>query len=189
MGAHVTKAGFGKSDELTTEAVVLSDSERVGRNATRTLSGIRILFGAIFLFDGILKWILFQQGTMQGVIQGFGYGWLSSNWVAVGAAVALGETFGGLLLILGVFQRPAAAWSAAIMLGIWALSGFDGAYVQGSGWNFVGYTDPGGDLMLALIFVGLVFAPYAYGIASRLHLREKLPGSSIKARVLRALVC
>ena len=41
-----------------------------GDTAVRTLSGARILFGAIFLFDGILKWVLLQQGTLQGVVQG-----------------------------------------------------------------------------------------------------------------------
>lgn len=189
MGAHVNESAIGMSNVAATGHPVLTETELVGRHATMTMSGVRIMFGVVFLFDGILKWILFQQGTMQGVVQGFGYDWLSNNWYAVGLLVALGETMGGLLLILGLFQRPAALWSAAIMFGIWVLGGYGGAYIQGTGWSFVGYTDPGGDLMLALVFVALIFAPYAYGLASRFHLRDKFAGSSIKNKVLRFLTC
>ncbi len=162
--------------------------EHEGWSAVRTMSAMRILFGAIFLFDGILKWVLFQQGTMQATVQGFGYSVLSNNWVAVGVLVALGETFGGLFLLLGIFQRSAAIWSAAIMSSIWVLNGFDGAYTQAGGWSFTGYTDPGGDLMLALVFVVLVFAPTAYGLAARLNLRARWGSSSLKDRLLRVFV-
>jgi len=179
------RGGYGHVAKVTSEPV----NERVAQNSVRTLSSMRVLFGAIFLFDGILKWILLEQGTMQATIQSFGVGYLSSNWFAVGVLVALGETFGGIALIAGLFQRPAAIWCSAIMFAIWAFSGFDGAYVQGSGWSFVGYTDPGGDLMLALVFLVLVFTPYAYGLASRYRLRERFPSSSVKDRFLRFLVC
>jgi hypothetical protein len=42
--------------------------------------------------------------------------------------------------------------------------------------------------MLVLVFGVLLFAPAAYGIASRLHLRERWSGSSWKERSLRVLV-
>jgi uncharacterized membrane protein YphA (DoxX/SURF4 family) len=170
------------------EAVV-PVNERTAQNAAKTLSAMRVLFGVIFLFDGILKWILIEQGTMQATIQVFGISYLSSNWSAVGTLTALGETFGGIALIAGIFQRPAAIWCSVIMFGIWGFGGFDGAYVQGTGWSFTGYTDPGGDLMLALVFLVLVFAPYAYGLASRYRLRDRFPTGSIKDRLLRFLVC
>ncbi len=189
MGAEITEFARPRKAEHAAGIATRSVDRMVATHATQTLSAARILFGSIFLFDGILKWILFEQGTMQATIQSFGYATLSSNWVAVGAAVALGETFGGLALLLGLFQRPAAVGSSAIMFGIWGLSGFDGAYVQGTGWSFVGYTDPGGDLMLALVFLVLVFAPYAYGLASRFRLRERFPTNSVRDRVLRFLVC
>ena len=171
-----------------TNEVRLSGVETVGLNATKVLSSVRVLFGAVFIFDGILKWILLEQGTMQATLQSFGYDFLSSNWMLFGTLVALGETAGGLALTFGLFQRPAAIWSAAIMFSIWAFGGFGGAYAPGSGWSFVGYTDPGGDLMLALVFLGLVFAPYAYSVASRLRLRDRWSGNSLKEKTLRLLV-
>ncbi len=154
----------------------------------RAYSAFRIVFGAVFLLDGSLKWILFQQGTMQATIQSFGYASLSNNWVVFGTLVALGETMGGLALLLGLFQRPAAIWSATIMFSIWTAGGFGGAYVLGTGWSFVGYTDPGGDLMLAFVFLGMIFSPYAYSLASRLKLRDRWSGSSTRAKLLRFLV-
>ena len=156
--------------------------------SVRAFSAMRILFGMVFVLDGSLKWILFQQGTMQATIQSFGYASLSNNWVLFGTLVALGETLGGLALIVGLFQRPAAIWSALIMFSIWAVGGFGGAYVLGTGWSFAGYTDPGGDLMLALAFLVLIFSPYAYGLASRLKLRDRWPGNSLKQKVARFLV-
>ncbi len=167
-------------------AVTETPTEAIGRNAVKTLSAARILFGAIFLFDGALKWLLFAQGNMQGTIQSFGIGYLSNNWVLVGTLVGLGETFGGLALIAGIFQRPAALWSSAIMFSIWAFGGYGGLYTNGV-FSLNNQTDPGGDLMLALVFLVLVFAPYAYGLASRLRLRERFTGSTVKAKVLRFL--
>jgi uncharacterized membrane protein YphA (DoxX/SURF4 family) len=189
MAAEVTNFPTRTIFGHRTKDEVVSVDDRVAQNATKSFSAVRILFGSIFLFDGILKWILFQQGTMQATVQSFGLSFLSSNWVLVGTLVALGETLGGIALIVGLFQRPAALWCSAIMFSIWGFSGFDGAYVQGTGWSFVGYTDPGGDLMLALVFLVLVFAPYAFGLAPRYHLRDRFPSQSIKDRVLRFLVC
>jgi uncharacterized membrane protein YphA (DoxX/SURF4 family) len=158
-----------------------STVETGDRSATRLVSAMRIVFGAIFLFDGFLKWTLFANGQMQGVVQGFGVPILSANWVAVGAIVGLCETAAGASLVVGLFQKPAALGAAAIMGLIWALGGY-------GGWGQPGYTDPGGDLMLGLVFVALVFAPTAYGLASRLHLRERWAGPSFKARLARFLV-
>ena len=159
----------------------VTDVATINSNATKTLSVMRIMFGVVFLFDGILKWTLFANGQMQSVIDGFGYTFLSNNWVTVGVLVGLGETIGGICLMLGIFQRPAAVWSAAIMFAIWALGGF-------GGYNMPGFTDPGGDLMLALVFVVLIFAPYAYGLASRFRLRDRFAGASTRDKVMRFVV-
>lgn len=178
---------FHKENENAnaTEGVFASENR-----AVRAFSGTRILFGAIFLIDGLLKWILIQQSLMQGAVQSvnvFGYSFINDNWLAFGLAVAIGETLGGTAIMIGLFQRPAALGSAAIMFALWAFSGYGGAYMAGV-WSLQGYTDPGGDLVLALIFVALVFSPYAYGLAWRFKLRDRWPGSSLKDKVLRFLV-
>jgi uncharacterized membrane protein YphA (DoxX/SURF4 family) len=170
--------------------VNLSNDAAVARNAVKAYSGARVLFGAIFVLDGMFKWILIQQGLMQGTIQtgnAFNYSFLNDNWLVFGALVGLGETFGGLALVLGLFQRPAAIGSAGVMFAIWAFGGYGGAYMAGT-WSLSGYTDPGGDLMLALIFVVLIFSPYAYSLASRLKLRDRWPGSSMGHKLLRFLI-
>lgn len=168
--------------------VTESTSEaRMHLTSTKTLSAARILFGAVFLFDGILKWVLFQQGQMQATVQSFGYDYLSNNWVVVGAVVGVGETLAGAALIAGLFHRPAAIGAAGIMGLIWGFGGFNGVYSSGT-WSFVGYTDLGGDLMLAMVFALLAFAPAAYGLASRLRLRERFAGNSLRAKTLRFLI-
>ena len=188
MGAETSRVGevFGTRREKF--AASSETVNAVGMSAVKGYSAMRVLFGAVFLLDGTLKWVLFEQGTMQSTVQSFGYSVLSSNWMLFGGLVALGETMGGLLLVLGLFQRPAAIWSATIMLSIWTVGGFGGAYVLGTGWSFVGYTDPGGDLMLALAFVVLIFSPYAYSLASRLRLRDRWAGASFGRKLLRFLV-
>ena len=157
--------------------------------SVKILSAMRITFGVIFLFDGMLKWYLFATGQMQDLIAGYGYDFLTNNWVAVGTLVAVGETAAGMGLILGIFQKPSAIVGAAIMFLIWGFGGFEGLYTPDGGWAIpAGFTDPGGDLMLAIVFTFLVFAPTAYGLAARYRLRERWNTSSTRDRALRFLV-
>ena len=90
--------------------------------------------------------------------------------------------------MVGLFQRPAAIWIATLMFSIWTAGGFGGAYDLGTGWSFVGYTDPGLDFMLALAFLVLIFSPYAYSRASRLKLQDRWTGNSVRDKPLRSLV-
>lgn len=171
-----------RSTDVTADLLA---SKTANLTATKVLSGARILFGAIFLFDGIMKWVLFQQGTMQGVVQssvsGYGATFIANNWVAFGVVIGVGETLAGLALMVGLFQRPAAIAAAGIMGFIWGYGGF-------GGFGSPGYTDPGGDLMLGLVFVVFAFAPAAYGLASRLRLPSRFAGSTLRNRVLRFLI-
>jgi uncharacterized membrane protein YphA (DoxX/SURF4 family) len=180
----IRDVAIGKQSDSA--AVVLDESTPgVGFDATKVLSGARILFGAIFLFDGILKWDLFATGQMQGIVQGYGVTYLSNNWLLFGGLVAVGETAAGGALLLGLFQRPAAIVAATIMTLIW---GFGNIQATGNFWGIsAGYTDPGGDLMLALVFVVLIFAPYAYGLASRFHLRERFSATTWTGKFARFL--
>ena len=181
----IREVAIGKQNEVSTE-VVHETVHDLGLNSTKVLSGARILFGAIFLFDGMLKWDLFGTGQMQGIVQGYGVDWLSNNWMAFGALVAVGETAAGAGLLLGIFQRPSALVAAMIMTFIW---GFGNLSATGNYWGIsTGYTDPGGDLMLALVFGVLIFAPYSYGLASRFHLRERFSATSWTGKAARLLV-
>jgi uncharacterized membrane protein YphA (DoxX/SURF4 family) len=161
----------------------LGRPDRFEVDSTKVLSGARILFGAIFLFDGILKWDLFATGQMQGVVQSFGVPALSTHWLLFGALVGVGETAAGAALVVGLFQRPAAIVATVVMGLIWAFGNL--AATGNYGGFSAGYTDPGGDLMLALTFAVLVFAPCAYGLASRYHLRGRFDGSSWTRKFVR----
>ena len=164
----------------------------VGANPQKLLAAMRVVFGFAFLLDGMLKWVLFAQGNMQATVASMTIApdFILANWVLVGVLVGLGETFGGLFLILGIFQRPAAAWSMVIMFSIWLMGGFGGWYDPSAGWVTAGQTDLGGDLMLMLVFLFLVFVPLsAYSLSHRLRLTERLaPGNSFKDRFIRLVV-
>jgi uncharacterized membrane protein YphA (DoxX/SURF4 family) len=140
--------GYAKVPELTfpNDHPSVPQSRWGVPNATKTLSAMRILFGAIFVFDGALKWILLQQGTLQSVVQGsvlgaanplYGSSFVANNWLFFGVLIGTCETLAGLALVAGLFQRPAAIGAAGIMGFIWAYGGF-------GGFGQAGYTDPGG---------------------------------------------
>lgn len=184
--AGTAEANQGNAIERMNNGVWEFDSVKV-------ISAMRIIFGAAFLFDGLMKWYLIATGQMQGVVDGMYYtpAWLTANWLAFGVITGLGETFGGLFLVLGIFQRPAAAWSFLVMFSIWVFGGFGGfPNAIGATWDTAGYTDLGGDIMFGLVFLFLVFAPTAYGLSSYLRLPERIAaGDSLREKVTRALVC
>ncbi len=157
-----------------------ASSWKAGDHTDKLLASLRITFGAIFLFDGILKWAIFATGSMQGTLVSM---WMLSpappsiilsNWLLFGVLVAIGETLGGVFLIVGIFQKPAALWSAAIMLSIWiygGMGGWVGMNASGFGYN----TDPGGDLMMVPVFLFLAFIPNVYSLSAYLRLPERFP--------------
>jgi len=181
----IRDVAIAKRSETTTE-VSVGHEGGFGFNSTKVLSAARMLFGAIFLFDGILKWALLSSGQLQGIVQGYGVDVLSNNWLLFGVLVAVGETAAGSALLIGLFQRPAAIAAATIMMFIW---GFGNLSATGNYWGISsGYTDPGGDLMLALIFGVLIFAPTAYGLASRFHLRERFSATTWTGKIARFVI-
>jgi len=184
--------GYAKIPELTfpNEHPAVKESRWGVPDATKTLSAMRILFSSIFVFDGAMKWILLQNGQMQSVVQGsvlgaanplYGSTFIANDWLFFGVLIGTCETLAGLAPVAGLFQRPAAIGAASIMGFIWAYGGF-------GGFGQPGCTDPGRDLMLGLVFAALVFAPAAYGLASRFPLRERWAGASFRAKALRILV-
>lgn len=169
-------------EERSVESPAMSPANRLGTGllcleSQRLFAVFRIVFGLAFLADGILKWFLFAQGNMQSTIDGMviSSSVITANWVLFGVAIGLGETLGGIFLIVGIFQKPAAAWSAAIMFSIWITGGFGGWYSPTLGWMPVGQTDLGGDLMLALIYLLLFFVPASdYSLSEYLKLPDRL---------------
>ncbi len=148
---------------------------------------VRIVFGAVFLIDGILKWVLMSQGALSSAVLGmyFSTPAMASQSLLLGILVGLGETFGGLFLMLGIFQRPAALWSSAIMLAIYVMGGFDSWYT-----GFSGKVDLGGDLSLSLVYIMLTLVvPLRFGLSSHFHLPERIaPKDTSFHRLVRALV-
>lgn len=184
------------AEALSHEAGMAAERANVfsfeGVDTQKVLTAMRVVFGFAFLFDGMLKWVLFMQGNMQPTIAGMTLApdFVLSNWVLFGTLVALGETMGGIFLILGIFQKPAAAWASIIMLSIWVLGGLGGWYDPTAGWITAGQTDLGGDLMFMLVFLFLVFVPTTvYSLSHRLRLSERLaPGSTTRDRIVRWIV-
>ena len=83
---------------------------------------LRIVLGIIFLYHGYPK-LTHTHGNLQGVFVEHG---LPAYFVYVAGIL---ETFGGGLLLLGLFTRPAALWLAIEMcVAIWKVHSLHGIY-------------------------------------------------------------
>jgi putative oxidoreductase len=83
---------------------------------------LRIVLGVIFLYHGYPK-LTHTHGNLQGVFVEHG---LPAYFVYVAGIL---ETFGGGLLLLGLFTRPAALWLAIEMcVAIWKVHSLHGIY-------------------------------------------------------------
>jgi putative oxidoreductase len=83
---------------------------------------LRIVLGIIFLAHGYPK-LTHTHGNLQGVFVEHG---LPAYFVYVAGIL---ETFGGGLLLLGLFTRPAALWLAIEMcVAIWKVHSVHGIY-------------------------------------------------------------
>ena len=113
---------------------------------------VRVLFGIVFLYYGYPKLKDLKSNAKDFEQMGFKPGWL------FGTPVALLETFGSILIILGFFTWLAAIGFAAHMLigMIWKITKTDKPFTD---WSY--------DLLLLLIAVLLlVTGPGAYNILS-----------------------
>ncbi|HEY2577680.1 MAG TPA: hypothetical protein VGI74_15345 [Streptosporangiaceae bacterium] len=135
-----------------------------------TGTAVRLLFGAIFGIDAVLKWLPGYRSTYISQLKSTASGqppWLHGwfqFWIhlqsAAPAAFAtltgITETGLALCLLLGGARRAAYTIGAAYTLLIWAVGeGFGGPYASGS-------TDVGTGIVYALLFITLLaFAPPA----------------------------
>jgi uncharacterized membrane protein YphA (DoxX/SURF4 family) len=129
----------------------------------------RIVFGAVWLVDGTLKFAPGFVDAFAGKVSGSGQpGWLQ-GWFSFWSTQVNGDpafwvylvgTFElllGLALIFGFVRKIAYAAGALLSLFIWAVpEGFGGPYGPGS-------TDIGTGAMYALLFLALMLLNATYG--------------------------
>jgi uncharacterized membrane protein YphA (DoxX/SURF4 family) len=139
------------------------------RNAHVLKTLFRILFGAIWVIDGSLKFASGFVDAFAGSISGDGQpawlqGWFTfwSNavngdpafWVYLVGSLEIAL---GLALIFGFMRKIAYVGGAILSLFIWAVpEGFGGPYGPGS-------TDIGTGAMYALLFLSLILINATYG--------------------------
>ena len=139
------------------------------RNAVSLKTIFRILFGIIWLVDGLLKFAPGFVDAFAGSISPDGQpGWLA-GWFTFWASTVNGnpafyvylvgslEVLLGLALLFGFLRKLAYAGGAILSLFIWSVpEGFGGPYGPGS-------TDIGTGAMYALLFLALIVINATYG--------------------------
>ena len=102
---------------------------------------VRFGVGLLFFVHGVQKFMDID-GTAAGFMAGFG---LSAGFAWLAAII---ETFGGIMLILGVFARYAGWVLALFMVVVIFLLGFDKGYVGGHEYHLI--------LLLTTIGIALI---------------------------------
>lgn len=155
---------------MSTESTITVSSDAWWpRNAQVLKTLFRVLFGAIWLIDGSLKFAAGFVDAFAGSISGAGQpAWLQ-GWFTYWANAVNGdpafwvylvgslELLLGLALIFGFVRKITYVCGALLSLFIWAVpEGFGGPYGPGS-------TDIGTGAMYALLFVALMLINATYG--------------------------
>lgn len=143
------------------------------RHAQPLKTAFRLLLGAVWFIDGVLK---FTSGYVSNFLanvqnaQANAPAWLSgwySFWTAQASSnttlivytVGVLEAVLGLALLLGFMRKVAYAGGVVLSLLIWAVpEGFGGPYQSGAGG-----TDVGTGIIYALAFLGLILINATYG--------------------------
>ncbi len=153
-------------------------------NTVRLEMGLRVLFGLIWIIDGVMKFALMVPSDVPDLVQGAGQGqpdWLGpwfNFWSGVVSAnpsvflygIGALELAVGLALVFGFMRKTAYVGGIALSLMIWAVDeGFGGAYGPGS-------TDIGAAVMYAVIFLALMIlsashGPTPYSVDARIERR------------------
>src|ERR1700759_635338 len=87
---------FNKTQKMKKLIDWFANPPVVGRSAFLI---IRLMAGAVFFWEGILKLVYVNQGVGRFTKLGFPFPDITAHWIAAG------EIIGGLLLILGIFTR------------------------------------------------------------------------------------
>jgi len=149
------------------------------RHARPLKTIFRILLGAAWLVDGVLKFtsgyvsnflsdVQASQSTAPGWLSGWYSFWATqatSNSTLIVYTVGTLEVALGLALVFGLMRKIAYSGGVILSLLIWAVpEGFSGSYASGSG-----TTDIGTGVIYAIAFFGLILVNATYG-PSRLSL-------------------
>ena len=159
------------------------------RHARPLKTIFRILLGAAWLVDGILKFtsgyvsnflsdVQASQSTAPGWLSGWYSFWATqatSNSSLIVYTVGTLEIALGVALVFGFMRKIAYSGGVILSLLIWAVpEGFGGSYASGSG-----TTDIGTGVVYAIAFFGLILVNATYG-PSRLsldyYIERRFPG-------------
>lgn len=134
------------------------NSVTVGHGATAwALLIVRLTAGIIFAAHGAQK--------MFGLWDGPGIAVMAERMGTLGYFVAIGEFFGGIALIVGLFSRFSAFWLIVIMLGaIVQVHGKNGFFSSNSGFEY-------NLALIGLTLPTLIAGPGALALASLLPTR------------------
>ncbi len=134
-------------------------------------TAIRVIFGIVWLIDGVFKFIFDTPDMFPQFIQAAGNGqpaWLApwfNYWAASVAQnpqfwlylIGTCETLLGLALIFGFVRKIAYSLGIVLSLLIWSIpEGFGGPYGPSS-------TDIGTGIMYAIVFVALILINSEFG--------------------------
>lgn len=159
------------TDDYCPEWDVRGDRRRPAAvSAGRAGTTVRLLFGVVFAFDALLKWLPGYRQTFLSQLReaadgqpGWLAGWFHF-WIALQSSApllfavltALTETSLALVLLLGVARRAGYLLGIAYMSMVWSVGeGFGGPYSSGA-------TDVGTAIPYVVLFTALLtFAPPA----------------------------
>jgi nitrite reductase (NO-forming) len=150
---------------------VRGDGRRLAAPAAgRPATTVRLLFGVVFAFDALLKWLPGYRQTFLSQLKGAAAGqpaWLGGwfhFWIALQSSApllfavltAVTETGLAAVLLLGVARRAGYALGIGYMSMVWSVGeGFGGPYTTGA-------TDVGTAIPYVVLFTALLtFAPPA----------------------------
>lgn len=141
------------------------------RNAPHYKTVFRILFGVIWLVDGVLKFLPGFVDQFPGMVsdaaagQPSWMGWWFNFWIGQANANAAFWVYStgalelalGIALVTGLLRKIAYAGGIALSLLIWTVpEGFGGTYSAGT-------TDPGVGVVYAILFLALIVINATYG--------------------------
>jgi nitrite reductase (NO-forming) len=153
------------ADDYSPDWAVRGDGRRLSApSASRAATTVRLLFGVVFAFDALLKWLPGYRQTFLSQLRSAADGqpaWLGGwfhFWIALQSSApllfavltAVTETSLALVLLHGVARRAGYTLGIAYMSMVWSVGeGFGGPYTPGA-------TDVGTAIPYIVLFTALL---------------------------------